>query len=145
CSSGPGGDWRACGIYPGRTNCLARGVCDRAAAGKSCVGLSSPRRYGGRGRRGALTPQTYRERSELCDLHLLCISKVDRRAEEPPVERKRQMTRRTLALGISAGSVALLIISWSLVRSNAPERQHPEGRSAADNAAPTQLPTVLVA
>ena len=54
------------------------------------------------------------------------------------------MTRRTLTLGISAGSVALVIISWSLVKSNAPERQHPEVRSAADNAAPTQIPTVQV-
>ena len=55
------------------------------------------------------------------------------------------MTRRKLTLGISAGGVALVIISWSLVRSNAPEKQQPEVRSAADNAAPTPIPTVLVA
>ncbi|HKA55537.1 MAG TPA: efflux RND transporter periplasmic adaptor subunit [Candidatus Binatia bacterium] len=41
--------------------------------------------------------------------------------------------------------MALVIISWSLVRSNAPERQHPEGQSAAESTAPTPTPTVLIA
>jgi len=55
------------------------------------------------------------------------------------------MTHRKLIMGISAGSVALVIIAWNLVRSDAPEKRPQEVRSTADNTTPTPIPTVLVA
>lgn len=53
-------------------------------------------------------------------------------------------TRRKLILGASLVSVVLVIVFWSLVRSNAQKRQDSPDRSAADHAATAQIPTVLV-
>lgn len=53
-------------------------------------------------------------------------------------------TRSKLILGASLVSVVLVIVFWSLVRSNAQERQDSPARSAADHSATAQIPTVLV-
>jgi membrane fusion protein, multidrug efflux system len=66
------------------------------------------------------------------------------RAQKPTLERKRKMTRRKLILGASIVSTAVVIIAWSLGKSNVQEVPHSDVRSAADNAARTQIPTVLV-
>ena len=54
------------------------------------------------------------------------------------------MTRRKLTLGISAGSVAVVIISWSLVRNTGSQIPQPQARAAVESPAPLQLPTVPV-
>ena len=53
-------------------------------------------------------------------------------------------TRSKLILGASLVSVVLVIVFWSLVRSNAQERQDSPARSAADHSATAQILTVLV-
>src|SRR5712692_9026402 len=55
------------------------------------------------------------------------------------------MALRKLILGASIISTAVVIISWSLGKSNVQEVIHSDVRSAADKSALTQVPTVVVA
>ena len=54
------------------------------------------------------------------------------------------MTRRKLILGASIVSTAVVIIFWSLGKSNVQEVSHSDVRSAADKSALAQSPTVMV-
>lgn len=54
------------------------------------------------------------------------------------------MTRRKLLLGASIVSTVVVIISWSLGKSNVQEVPHSDVRSAADKLALAQSPTVVV-
>jgi membrane fusion protein, multidrug efflux system len=60
------------------------------------------------------------------------------------LERKRKMTRKKLLLGASIVSLVVVIISWSLGKSNVQEVVHSDGQSTADKSAPTPSPTVVV-
>jgi membrane fusion protein, multidrug efflux system len=55
------------------------------------------------------------------------------------------MALRKLILGASIISTAVVIISWSLGKSNVQEVTHSDVRSAADKSTLTQVPTVVVA
>src|SRR5713101_2297081 len=65
------------------------------------------------------------------------------RSQKPTLERKRKMVHRKLILGASIVSTAVVIIAWSLRKSNVQEVAHSEVRSAADKSALTQIPTVM--